>query len=232
MPGGIARADHVACMSASMSILGRLRDWLLGRPDPSPHIDLPPSNHRAAVHDDHQCAPVTLSLPRLPRAVAGPVVKRRRTDATYMVDLAAWSCTCPYAAARSPAMRSSMSGGVQAPEPAGAQSRRGAFCLRSSCRCAAPARRLEQATTLFPCARDPVLRVVRLAEPGLPRHHATQFMGVGGHASKEGLGYDARPPGAAVLRDLVGAMSQRGLLTAQIEPLLAPEHPEADEGDD
>ena len=60
-------------------------------------------------------------------------------------------------------------------------------CTRSR-GCAAPARRLEQEATLFPCARDPVLRVVRVAEPGLPRHHATEFMGVGDHASKEGRG--------------------------------------------
>lgn len=95
MPMGIARADRVAFVPASMSILGRLRNWLLG-PALPPRIDLPPSHQRAEAHDgDYQCAPVTLSLPRLPRAVAGPVVKQRRTDATYMVDLAAWSCTCP-----------------------------------------------------------------------------------------------------------------------------------------
>lgn len=83
-----------------MSILGRLRNWLLGRPALAPRTDLSPSDQRSAAHDGYECGPVTLSLPRLPRAIAGPVVKRRRTDATYLVDLAAWSCTCPYAAAR------------------------------------------------------------------------------------------------------------------------------------
>jgi hypothetical protein len=84
-----------------MSIWGYLRDWLFGRPDLSPRVDPPPSDRRSAAHDDdYECQPATLSLPQLSRSVAGPVAKWRRTDATYMVDLAAWSCTCPYAAAR------------------------------------------------------------------------------------------------------------------------------------
>jgi hypothetical protein len=43
--------------------------------------------------------------------------------------------------------------------------------------------------------------------------------------------YGTSPPGAGMLRDLLGAMGQRGLLTAPIEPLLAPEDPETDEDD-
>jgi len=43
--------------------------------------------------------------------------------------------------------------------------------------------------------------------------------------------YGARPPGAGVLRDLVGAMGRRGLLTAPREPLVAPEDPETNEDD-
>jgi hypothetical protein len=44
--------------------------------------------------------------------------------------------------------------------------------------------------------------------------------------------YDTRPPGAGALCELLGAMGQRGLLTAPPEPLLAPEDPEVEEEDD
>ncbi|HEX8108058.1 MAG TPA: hypothetical protein VF516_10050, partial [Kofleriaceae bacterium] len=51
------------------------------------------------------------------------------------------------------------------------------------------------------------------------------------NTDERGWAYKERPPGAGVLRDLLGAMGRRGLLTAPIEPLLAPEEPEDDRGD-
>jgi hypothetical protein len=51
------------------------------------------------------------------------------------------------------------------------------------------------------------------------------------HTEERAWAYDVRPPGARALRNLIGAMRQRGLLTAPNEPLLAPGEPAADEED-
>lgn len=239
-----------------MAILGRLRNWLLGRPALTPGTELPPSNQRAAAHDDDsQCAPVTLSLPRLPRAVAGPVVKRRRTDATYVVDLAAWSCTCPYAAARVTRyaeldvrrvckhlsrLALNRAGVLSACDPpVAALLQRGVWSKKRRY-----SRVLETRFFVWSAWQSPVYLGITprsswvsvVTRRKMAGDVALAFTGeyymFAYNTEERAWAYDARPPGAALLRDLVGAMSQRGLLTAPIEPLLAPGHPEADDDDD
>lgn len=253
---GIARADHVACVSATMSILERLRNWLLGRPALAPRADLSPSEQRAAAHDDDsQCAPVTFSLPRLPRAVAGPVVKRRRTDATYLVDLAAWSCTCPYAAARVTRyaeldvrrvckhlsrLALNRTGVLSACDPpVAALLQRGVWSKKRRY-----SRVLETRFFVWSAWQSPVYLGITPRSPWVSvvtrRRRAGDVAPVftgeyflfAYNTEERAWAYDARPPGATVLRDLVSAMRQRGHLTAPIEPLLAPEDPETDEDDD
>lgn len=237
-----------------MSIWEQLRSWLFRRPDLSRRSDPPPSNRRAAAHDDYECAPVTLSLPRLPRSVAGSVVKRRRTNATYAVDLAEWSCTCPYAAARVSRygeldvrrvckhlsrLALNRPGAIAACDPpVAALLERGVWSKKRRY-----SRVLETRFFVWSAWQSPVylgltpqsswVSVVtrRKKDADIAPVFTGEYFMFSYNTEERAWAYDARPPGAGVLRDLVGAMGQRGLLTAPSEPLLAPEDPEADEDD-
>lgn len=237
----------------SMSIWAHLHNWLFGQADLSPRVGPPPSTRRAAAHDDgYECDPVTFSLPRLPRSVAGPVVKRRRADATYIVDLAAWSCTCPYAAARGTRYEEldvrrvckhlnrlalNRAGALSACDPpVAALLERGVWSKKRRY-----SRVLETRFFAWSAWQSPVYLGITPQSPWVsvvtrqrkaadiaPAFTGQYFM-FSYNREERTWAYDARPPGAGVLRDLVGAVGKRGLLTAPPEPLLAPEDPDPEE---
>ena len=239
----------------STSIWTTLRNWLLGVTDLPPRSDPRPIGRRAAAQaDDHECAPVTLVLPQLPRSIAGAVAKRRRKNTTYVVDLAGWSCTCPYAVAR--------------------VSRYGELDIRSVCKhlsrlaldrpgvlaaCDAHvaavlergvwsakrrySRVFETRFYVWSAWPSPVylgitpqsswVSVVtrRKKAADIPPAFTGEYFMFSYNTEERAWAYDTRAPGAGVLRTLIGAMGERGLLTAPVEPLLAPEDPDPDEED-
>jgi hypothetical protein len=236
-------------VAVSLSIWDRLRNWLFGRIDPSPRSPPPrsappprsvppPSKPRAAAHhDNHEYAPVTLSLPRLPRSIAGAAVKRRRADATYTVDLAEWSCTCPYAAARitrygdldvrrvckhldrlaltrvgvlsycEPPVAALLERGVWRQRRRYSGVRETQFFVWS----AWPSPVYLGITPLSPWVSVATRR--KKAADTAPAFTGKYFL-FSYNIEERTWAYDTRPPGAGMLRDVVGAMGQRGLLTA------------------
>jgi hypothetical protein len=181
-------------------------------------------------------------------------VKRRRTDTTYIVDLAEWTCTCPYAAARVTRygkldvrrvckhlsrLALNRIGVLPACDPpVAALLERGVWSKRRRY-----SRVLETRFFVWSAWQSLVylgitpqsswVSVVtrrKKAADIAPAFTGEYFM-FSYNTEERAWAYDARPPGAGVLRDLVGAMGQHGLLTAPSEPLLAPEDPEADEDD-
>lgn len=171
-----------------------------------------------------------------------------------MVDLAAWSCTCPYAAARVTRYEEldvrrvckhlsrlalNRTGVLSACDPpVAALLERGVWSKKRRY-----SRVLETRFFVWSAWQSPVylgitplsswVSVVtrrKKARDTAPTFSGEYFM-FSYNTEERAWAYDARPPGAGTLRDLVGAMEQRGLLTAPIEPLLAPEDPETDEED-
>lgn len=181
-------------------------------------------------------------------------MKRRRTDATYTVDLAEWSCTCPYAAARVTRygeldvrrvckhlsrLALNRTGVLSACDPpVAALLERGVWSKKRRY-----SRVLETRFFVWSAWQRPVylgitpqsswVSVVtrRNKDADIAPAFTGKYFMFSYNTEERAWAYDARPPGAGVLRDLVGAMGQRGLLTAPSEPLLAPEDPEADEDD-
>jgi hypothetical protein len=171
-----------------------------------------------------------------------------------MVDLAAWSCTCPYAAARVTRygdldvrkvckhlsrLALNRAGVLSACEPhVAALLERGVWSKKRRY-----SRVLEtrffvwsawQSHVYFGITpRSSWVSVVtrrKKAADIAPAFTGEYFM-FSYNTEERTWAYDARPPGAGALRDVIGAMGRRGDLIAPIEPLLAPEDPEADEED-
>jgi hypothetical protein len=172
-----------------------------------------------------------------------------------MVDLAAWSCTCPYAAARVArygeldvrrlckhlsrlALNHTAVLSTCEP-PVAALLERGVWSKKRPY-----SRVLETRFFVWSAWQSPVYLGVtpqsswvsvitrrKTAADIAPTFSGKYFM-FSYNTQERAWAYNVRPPGAKVLRDLIGAMGQRGLLTAPIEPLLAPDDPETNEEDD
>jgi hypothetical protein len=182
-------------------------------------------------------------------------VKRRRANATYTVDLAAWSCTCPYAAARVTyyeeldvrrvckhlsRLALNRDGVLSACNPpVAALLERGVWSQRRRY-----ARVFETRFFVWSAWQSPVYVGITpqsswvsvVTRRKKKADIATTFTGnyflFSFNAEERSWAYSSRPPGAKVLCDLVRAMGRRGLLTAPSELLPGPEDPETDPDED